>query len=294
MVAGLKALFFQAGQSVSVIKSVPDKGLQHLNPGWRIIKTPRPSVGLVIGTFAAVPYLHLALESWRRNYPDIPVLVSDDGSPNRAELSELCTLYGADFVGHPARRRWTIGDLSSYVHGLDWAQERRLELLVKMSRRFIPLYNWVPGLQRLAYETQYPTYSNQCLHFNFGFRTECVGFHRVSWNASGVIARVRSRVARNEPTFVEGYLHELAREVHRRSYCGANREYEQAHPRPPGADAYGVWDVMAERRTTRKEALLWHDCNEPDDYYRAAVRYGLPYAPEEFSDPNQGYGLGEP
>jgi hypothetical protein len=277
-----------------VTNSLPDEGLQNLNAGWQIIETPRPSVGLVIGTFAAVPYIHLALESWRRNYPDIPVLVSDDGSPNWAELSELCKLYGADFVSYRARRRWTIGDLSSYVHGLDWAQERQLDLLVKMSRRFIPLYNWVPGLQQLAYKTQYPTYSNQCLHFNFGFRTECVGFHLASWMASGVVARVRSRIACNEPIFVEGYLHELAREVYKHSSCGANREYEKACPRPSGADAYGVWEVMADQRTTRKDDVLWHDCNEPCDYYRAAVRYGLPYMPEEFSDPNQGYGLGEP
>lgn len=275
-------------------KILLDRDAQNLDARWQIIETPRPSVGLVIGTFAAVPYLHLALESWRRNYPGIPVLVSDDGSPNQTELSELCKFYGADFISHHARRCWTIGDLSSYVHGLDWAQERQLDLLVKMSRRFIPLYDWLPGLQQLAYETQYPTYSNQCLHFNFGFRTECVGFHLASWMASGAVARVRSRVARNESIFVEGYLHELAREVHRHSSCGANRKYEKAHRRPRGADAYGVWEVMAERRTTKKDAVLWHDCNAPGDYYRAAVRYALPYALEEFTDPNQGYGLGEP
>lgn len=260
---------------------------------YRIIEGPRPTVGLVIGTFAAVPYVHLALESRKRNYPGAPVLVHDDDSPRRDELRRLCAAYGAEFVRSGGRGRWTVGDMSAYVAGLDWAGEARLELLVKMSRRFIPLHDWVPGLQALACETQYATYSNRCRHFGFGFRTECVGFHVRSWRGSGALESLRKVAARNESTFVEGYVHDRAREVHATG-CGANREYERSHPRPGDADAYGVWGIMAEERTTRLPDVLWHDADQPVDYCRVARLYGLDYRLADFLDPNQGYGLGDP
>ncbi len=119
----------------------------------RIIQSLRPTVGLVISTFAAVPYIHVALESWKLHNPSIPVLVSDDGSPKSEEIGELCAHYNADFVKNYRRHGRDLGDLSAYVHGLEWGAEHRLDIVVKMSRRFIPLQNWVPALQRLAYET---------------------------------------------------------------------------------------------------------------------------------------------
>ncbi len=257
----------------------------------RIFKNSQAVVGLVIGTFAAVPYVHLALESWRRNYPEIPVLVNDDGSPKGEELHTLCDRYGANFVSNSERLRRTVGDMSAYVHGLDWAAQRGLELLVKMSRRFIPIHNWVTGLQCLADESQYATYSNQCRHFNYGFRTECVGFHVETWCGSGALHKMREVVFRNQPTFVEGYIHKLARDI-QKANCGANWEYEQIHPRPSGADAYGVWSIMADKRTTQKPDVLWHDYSKPLDYCRAALLYGLVMSTQDFADPNQGYGLG--
>jgi len=60
---------------------------------YRILDDPQPSVGLVIATFAAVPYEHSALESRCRNYPDVPALVHEDGSPEREQLVALCARY---------------------------------------------------------------------------------------------------------------------------------------------------------------------------------------------------------
>ena len=45
-----------------------------------------PRVEATVGTFAAVPYIHLQLEARRRLYPHVPLLVHDDGSPVRAEV----------------------------------------------------------------------------------------------------------------------------------------------------------------------------------------------------------------
>lgn len=260
----------------------------------RIYPHPKPSVGVVVGTFAAVPYVHLHLESRRRFYPSVPLLVHDDGSPFREALAELCGRYGADFVCRGSRGRATVGDLSSYVSGFEWARRLDLDILVKFSRRFVPLYDWVPGLQALANESQLPTFSQACLHFNFGFRTECVAFHCDTWLCSGASQALRGHVDRDEPVFVEGFVHQLAREIVRDYACGAARAYLQDHPRPPDRDAYAPWDLMPDRRVARVPGLLWHDRDEPVDYCRAAAAFGLTYAVEDFNDPNQGCGLGEP
>jgi hypothetical protein len=253
-----------------------------------------PSVGVVIGTFVAVPYVHLQLESRRRNDPHVPLLVSDDGSPMADELWELCGRYDAAFISNPSRLRQTVGDLSAYVNGFDWAESLGLDILVKFSRRFIPLHDWSKGLQDLAFESQLPTFSQSCDHFNFGFRTECIGFHCESWRASGAYEKIRDQVARNEPIFVEGFLHQLARQTARENGCPQAEEYVRRHPRPADRDGYAAWGIMPDHRTTRTPALLWHDSDSPFDYARAAAMYGLPYTQQDFEDANQSFGVGQP
>jgi hypothetical protein len=251
-----------------------------------------PRIGMVIGTFAAVPYVHLHLESRRRNYHALPVLVHDDGSPAAGRLAELCAAYGADFSANPRRLRQTVGDVSAYVRGFEWAADRRLDVLAKMSRRFVPLHDWVPGLAGLAVRTQMPTFSQVCEHFNFGFRTECVAFHCHSWRRGGAYERLRELVDRDEPTFVEGFVHDRAREVARDAASEAALEYVRQHPRPGDRDGYAAWDLMPDRRTTRRPNLLWHDGDSAFDYARVAAAYGSPYDEADFVDPNAGKGLG--
>ena len=284
------------------------------NGAEKIIETPTPSVGLVIGTFAAIPYVHLALESARRNTPGLPVLISDDCSPNADALHALCEQYGAQYKSAASRLRPTVGDMAAYVNGMDWAKQKGLDIVVKMSRRFIPFYNWIPSLQALAYETQYATYSQRCTHYNFGFRTECIGFHIGSWksrrcdiekgggrdesqmNDSGVNSNsgydaIAAHVIGNKPVFVEGFIHQLARR-RAEAPCIQNARYQEAYPRPPEANAYGIWDIMPESRVQKKADLLWHDSHNPADYARAAQGYGLAYTEADFADPNMGFGNG--
>jgi cephalosporin hydroxylase len=61
------------------------------------IFTPPVAIGLMVGTFAAVPYIHLQLEARRRLYPHVPLLVHDDGSTKRDDLQRLCAEYGCEF-----------------------------------------------------------------------------------------------------------------------------------------------------------------------------------------------------
>jgi hypothetical protein len=251
----------------------------------RIFETPEPSVALVIGTFAAVPYVHLALESRRRYFPSVPLLVSDDCSPAASELEALCRQYDAEFRRSSRRSGHRIGDVSSYVYGLEWATSLGVELLVKMSRRFIPLHNWVPDLRALAWETQYATYSQRCLHFNYGFRTECIGLHVAGWRSPAIQRDLREPLGRDQEVFVEGFIHRLARRI-QGSACDLNRRHVALYPRHGDSDAYGIWPIMPDRRTTKKPDILWHDCDSPADYCRVSQLFGLNYSLEDFADPD--------
>lgn len=259
----------------------------------RIISSSEPGIGLVIGTFAAVPFIHLQLESRKRNYPNLPLLVHDDGSHLQKELRELCRRYNADFASFERRSNHFVGDLAAFVAGLEWAREKKLDLLVKFSRRFIPFFNWLPELQELAFMTQYATYSSRCVNHGFGFRTECVAMHVQSWFDSGAVEQIREQVLANQGCFVEKFIHDLARNVHLLN-CEQNREYEKFGGKPEQVAAYGDWLLSGIGRYVPRPRVLWHNYAGAADYARKAQDFDLELTEADFADPNQGQGVGEP
>jgi len=255
----------------------------------RIFAGP-PSVGLVVGTFASVPYVHLHLETRRRYYPDVPLLVHDDASPRRDELERLCEEYGCEFESNDSRRRPFVGDVSCFLGGLLWGRQNRLELVVKMSRRFIPLGDWTPGLRTVALASQYPTYCNHTESFGFGFRSECVGMAVKSWFDDRVPEELAMVAVSPEVPFVEGMVHNIARRL-AKFRCERALEWDAAHgERPPDRDGYAPWPFMGTDRCSRYPEYLWHDSSNPADYFECSRRFGLPYSEKDFQDPNQGSG----
>jgi hypothetical protein len=47
---------------------------------------------------------------------------------------------------------------------------------------------------------------------------------------------------------------------------------------------------MGTDRHGRYNQFLWHNWAQADDYSQQAQQWDLPYAPEDFADPNQGFG----
>lgn len=249
-----------------------------------------PSFGIVIGTFAAVPYVHLHLEACRRFYPDVPLLVHDDGSPVSARLAELCREHGADFERNTERFPPCQGDLSAFAGGFLWARGRGVEVLLKLSRRFVPISDWRPSLTTLALESQYATYNAWTTSFNFGFRTECVAMAVGEWFRLMLVAEIAKRITEPGEPFVEGFIHDLARRAARFN-CQAAREYDaRVGQRPPDKNGYAVWEWMGGDRRARSENFLWHNCAQPRDYHALGKQWGLPYSPEDYADPNAGFG----
>ncbi len=246
-------------------------------------------VGVVIGTFAAVPYVHLQLEAARRIYPGTPILVHDDGSPHRDRLAELCQDYGADFVGASERKAQFLGDVSVYRAGILWAQERGIKYLLKLSRRWIWLEDWRPSFLDLADTTDADTFSHYCTANGFGFRTECVGFKVAAWHA---IPEWAERViAADKNIFVEYDLHRLAEQV---SKHGSEKwkKWDRENKRQPDRLGYVPWPLMGTSRHTAVDSHLWHNSHRPSDYAALARSWGLGYTAQDFADPNAGCGDG--
>jgi|GEM_PF-2365986 len=250
-----------------------------------------PRFGLVIGTFAAVPYVHLQLETARRLYPEVPILIHDDSSQQSVALAELARSYGAEFTTTSARQVYHLGDLSVYPAGLRWAHPLGLDLLLKVSRRWIWLADWRPSLAQLAEESAADTFSNYTESFQFGFRTECVALRVERWQNSDFNAAVAHCLIDRRHVFVENYLHRWAA-YFSRTGSAQWRAWERAHPVLEERSGYAPWDFMGTCRMTPHPHRLWHDSNVPADFAAWAAELGLPYGAEAFADPNQGQGLG--
>jgi len=259
----------------------------------RIITTPHPTVGVVVGTYGSVPYVHLHLEVWRRNYGNIPLLVHDDCSPDGEALQALCARYGAGFSCNEERFGHGPGDMTVFLSGLRWAHDNNLDILVKFSRRFVPRINWIMDLQLLAYVSQYATYSSYCTSNNFGFRTECVAMHVPSWVDNGAVDALQRQTeeVKGQYCFLEPVMHGFAKGIHTRN-CLFNKLYETVHPPPGGADSYGDWRFMGTDRRKRHTHFLWHEANVPFEYYLESISNGiLDYDASIFEDPRPMTGM---
>ena len=251
-----------------------------------------PRFGLVIGTFAALPYVHLQLEAWRRLYPQVAVLVHDDASPQAGRIAKLCEQYGAEFEQNAERCPPCKGDLTAFVGGLLWARARGLDVLLKLSRRFVPLTDWTASLADLALDAHYATYCAWTTTFNFGFRSECVGLAVAEWFRLNLVAELAARVLAPGEPFVEGFVHDLARRAAAFNCQRALAYDARTGPRPRERNGYAVWPWMGTDRRAKTERFLWHDAVTPAEYHALGIAWGLPYKPEEYADPNAGAGTG--
>jgi len=253
---------------------------------WKLPALPADSagVGLVIGTFAAVPYIHAQLESRRRFHPEMPCLVVDDGSDKGEELRALCVRYGAELIVRPRRLNHARGDMDTFVQGHAWADARGVRLLVKFSQRWLPVAPWAEALLALSAETGAATFNNHCVFHHFGFRSECVAMDVDAWRAHRALAPVLDMLARtaDQPgdcgvgaggVLVEGVIHQAA------GIAATGR------PAESGGN-YARWAWMGESRAVAQPGILWHESHSAGAYHAQLQRWGIfDYALADFINP---------
>lgn len=241
-----------------------------------------PRIGVVLGTYAAAPYVHLFLESAKRNFPHIPIMILDDGSPDFPYIIEHTKNYNAEFVCNSVRLGHNFGDLNVHFFALVWGKSKNFDIVVKFSRRLLPLYDWTKDLAKIAYETQYATYTNG--EESLGFRTECIAYHVNSWFDSGLVKGLTKDYYEHVGShLVESHIHNLARELQKIA-CEHNAAYVEQHPKSIYLNAYGDWDLIEPQRTKKTSKVLWHHCNNAEDYLAVSEKFGLPYKINDFKN----------
>jgi hypothetical protein len=266
------------------------------NPATSVVRSAisdtSANVGVVIGTFAAVPYVHLSLAALRKHEPSIAIMVHDDCSPEADKLRTICAQYDAEYYTLPSRRVATVGDLSAVAQACRWSYRRGCDIGVKLSRRFIINRPFVFSLRELFYNMQMPTVCGACATFGFGYRSECVAMWTPSWLGTGVVDEMDQIVAANKEYsgLPEGWYHEKAKKVYEQTKSAARQRYDKFYPVAASRAAFTDWPLLGLGRAEKVPGILWHDSHTANDYWALAQEFNLPYTAQEFSDPNMGYG----
>ena len=237
-------------------------------------------IGIVIGTYASLPYVHLQLESIKRLHPALPVLVHDDCSPQQSQLIDLCRQYGADFVTTTRHAGHPNGDAAAFAAGLRWARCKGFRLLVKISRRWIWKEPWLESLLDIEAASHCLTYSNLTTAYGIGFRTECIGLNVQAWSQPSILQRIDYLTCHPVDGYLEAHIHKIAKDIEAADASAAC--YHKALIRQPDALGYGVWDALGTSRTDKMASRLWHDIDQPADYAAYAQELGLSYAANDF------------
>ena len=256
------------------------------------ISDPCAQVGVVIGTFAAVPYVHLSLAALRKHEPGIKILVHDDCSPAAERLRAICARYDAEYHSASVRRRATLGDASAFAAACRWTYAHGCKIGVKVSRRLIIHRPFVSGLRELFYNMQVPTVCGACATFGFGYRSEGVAMWTPAWLSAGVVDEIDRIVAADQEfcALPEAWYHERAQKVYELTKSTLRTRYDGFYPLAATRAAFTDWPLLGLGRAEKVPGVLWHDSHTPRDYWELAQTFELPYTLDEFTDPNMGYG----
>src|ERR1700685_3352607 len=125
-----------------------------------------------------------------------------------------------------------------------------------MTRRFIPVSNWVEPLQGLAAGTQFATSGRHCLSYKVPLRTECFAMAVAPWSSPEILGETTAFMLRNR---ISVWLEKKVFSYAERAYelnCEAARQWEREHvrvtPRPP----FVQWAFLSESRQIKSSKYL--------------------------------------
>lgn len=245
----------------------------------RKLHSPGTRIGVVIGTCGSAPHVDLGLH-WVVKGNDLPALVVDDRSGDEA-LAQVCARYGVELRELPEHFGHYAGDLQIFAAGLEWAREQGIDLLVKLSRRFIACTRWREGLLELAQNSNAVTFSSYTTSYHYGFRTECLGLYVPAW--APLVPELKREATPGRRIFVEKFLHDRARLLAESWHSAEFEAWRAAHPLGRDKQGYACWEEMlGTDRRAHRDGFLWHNADSAERYAAAARAAGLPYAEEDF------------
>jgi len=234
-----------------------------------------PACGVVIGAYWHAPLIELAIRAIRFTCGNVPILVSDDCSPGgRSEaMAVLCERLGVLFRSNPQRLGHVAGDLSAFAAGIEWAAELGLEVLAKVSQRWIcTVPRWLNDGAAVLLDAGCTLAGEvQLRPYRFPLRSECCLLDVAAWQGAGMPEALRGRP------------------IHASAEVALDRLYRERV-----GDRRLRWPLVGQDRTQPVAGVLWHDNTSERDYRQLGGYFGVDLGPEfsrESSDRLPGYHL---
>ena len=232
-------------------------------------------IGVVIGTYGCIPYIDLQLHFLKNiNHID-NILIHDDCSPYQKQLKNLAKQYNVDFYSTP-KRMWhkscvgSIGDTNCFYQGLVWAKQKNIDVLIKLSRRLIPCYNWKNNLLKLMNESDANTFGSFCTKDPFNLRTEGIALNVNTWTRSYPLNALLWTIQNEYPIFAEFWMHEMSKTISANNFSEKWKNYCEQHKFGYLHSGYAMWqDFLGTCRYTnenRHDNVLWHMYCKTEDY----------------------------
>lgn len=251
----------------------------------------KPKIGAVISTYGSVPYVDLNLHCLAK-VNHLPVLVHDDCSPERDRLIKVCGGYPGVQYYSTKKRRWhhakvgAEGDTSSFLVGLIWAKDHKLDILLKLSRRMVAVSEFAPQLAELALATDGGTFGSRCPRDGFPIRTECMAMSVNVWGNDFTMRCLVAALECHYPIFSEFWFQDMARTL---SPAIRSTKYLEFMDKQRGElgvnfDSFVKWDFLAgSSRYDKNPHALWHSANPVEDYLEASRQvFGDRYTKADF------------
>jgi len=231
-------------------------------------------IGLIITTYSGPAYVHLTLESVRRLKKDVQIIVHDDCSGNR-ELKRICDLYGVELISTQERLGHVRGDIAGIIAGYNWGVEKNLDVVIKISRRFIPKTDIIEEIQKSFIDSKFSTCSAQCLDFKLPFRSEAMAMKIDDWRTMRGNKLLEAFFDSGDIIYVEALINYIATKIYKRMYLNQLNTLD--------ISPFYKWKYLGESRKMPNLNYIWHESNTKEDYSSFAMQLGLTYSPENFN-----------
>lgn len=245
---------------------------------------PEPKAGVVIGTYGLPNLVALQVKLIRKHNGNIPIMILDDCSDGTgvtpiadSNFGKICKISREDpnvsVWSNPERLGHAGGDMSAFFVGIQWAAVRKLDVLVKLSFRFVfDRPDWVNIWMKEFWPTGLATSTRAAIEggSSFPVRSEAMMMDVAKWNQPEILDHIRPRpLSKEEGKFgvaTENVLWDTIRDrldakFHLTSLFGENRYF----PEP-------------------NKGYLWHCCTSPAEYRAVFDREGIPMDPDFSTD----------
>ena len=223
-----------------------------------------PLCGVSIGCYWHVPLVELQIRTIRHTCGPVPILISDDLSPDgRSErMREICSKYpNVDFISSESRIGHSGGDMAAFSRGVIWAKKRGLHAIAKISNRWLCVApRWLQEGCKAMLEAHAAISSDSCVEGPnvFPLRTEAALLDVDAWHRPDALEYLHGRPTRAACEHIIWHAVKL--------WFGG-----RMHP----------WKALnGPNRMRRAPGVLWHTNTPLEEYRQLGEKMGVDLGPE--------------